>query len=795
MADAHQASLTSKEVRDELKRFAEDIDSRIRLDLRDELRKALKEILEVDRQITPAQNGGADKWETMSVTSGTNHKCHHDFSMRAWRGNTVMREIRENRNDPRNGLDVVQEDESTPSQDTGAQEKGQDQNLKNMIPSPPAEATLQVLPTSPALQPEIFNGANPEDPDACVIAKSSLTGKLKWENPKHRGSFGIVRLSQRIIFSTWFDYVVGVFILLNAAAIGVHTDYLAQHRNEKHPKGQRFTEVVFCVVFTTELFLRIVACNRRFLCMSGWHWNLFDSFIVFFQLLEEGISIYAKHISDAGSEEQLPNLSFMRVLRVLRLIRIIRLVRILRLIGELRTLVSSIACSLKSLAWTVVLLFLIIYAMSVYFTQVVRDNEEDEFLDPLFGSLGSSMVCLFQSVTGGIDWRDVSRPLSESISPLLSGLFCMYIAFTILAVMNVVTGVFVESALISAKNDQEVFLVNSMREFFMEAKGSEVGELSWDDFNRCLDTEQMKHFFKVIDVDTSEAHGIFRLLDLDKSGGVELEEFVSGCHRLRGNAKALDLAVLIYEIRRMADTLQTHIARFEDFRMMAEMHRLSSALGDSEQDQKADPEEHPCDAVSGPPSFALAGPLPKLKTAKSMDSSGSRNGMAAPDGANARSFSHEEHDDRETFGSGSSLVPSAGNSRNHASAHPVDNTSSQRSDKKQKTQGASKRNSMMTAVSVINDDEGNQPEIMDVNGREISALNSRRPIQTRANTMHNMASRSAQRNSTSHGTRCSAVGSLTDLDAPRSRQVPMPGQVHAEHESSSISEENGHSWQ
>eukprot|EP00913_Durusdinium_trenchii_P003197 g2957.t1 len=64
-------------------------------------------------------------------------------------------------------------------------------------------------------------------------------------------------------------------------------------------------------------------------------------------------------------------------------------------------------------------------------------------------------------MTGGVDWNDLSLPL-EPISPIMSLIFALYIAFavplfsrqTVLAMMNVVTGVFVESALGSAREDR-----------------------------------------------------------------------------------------------------------------------------------------------------------------------------------------------------------------------------------------------------------------------------------------------------------------------------------------------------
>merc|ERR1719464_1819812 len=77
--------------------------------------------------------------------------------------------------------------------------------------------------------------------------------------------------------------------------------------------------------------------------------------------------------NSSDHERSQQNFSFMRILRILRIIRIVRLVRVLRLISELRTIITSIASSMKHLLWTIVLLLLVIYMVSVYLTQLVLD--------------------------------------------------------------------------------------------------------------------------------------------------------------------------------------------------------------------------------------------------------------------------------------------------------------------------------------------------------------------------------------------------------------------------------------
>mmetsp|Transcript_102279 Transcript_102279/g.228487 ORF Transcript_102279/g.228487 Transcript_102279/m.228487 type:complete len:616 (-) Transcript_102279:75-1922(-) len=386
-----------------------------------------------------------------------------------------------------------------------------------------------------------------------------------------RGSIGarVVALVQ----SPQFDSVICCLIVLNAMSIGIQTDMSAQSLDPKAPILSRIFETIFCVVFTAELIVRIYVYKLSFFVMPGWGWNWFDMFVVGLQLTEEiGTAIVP------GSADVVPGskFSFVRVLRILRLIRVVRLIRILRLIGDLRMLVISIINSMRSLFWTVVLLFLMIYTISLYLTQLVADHRienvasntiDEKGLTEFYGSLGDTMLTMFQSITGGLDWAEALTPLKDNISPWAAMVFAVYIGFTLLAMLNVITGIFVESVLKSAKADKDNFMVNNARELFQTLEDGIQTQMSWDVFESKLSTPQMEEFFKAIDVDPSEAKGLFHLLDLDGSGSVSADEFLNGCLRLSGTAKALDLALVIQEVRQVGQKMS------QQGRMIEEVHR------------------------------------------------------------------------------------------------------------------------------------------------------------------------------------------------------------------------------
>merc|ERR1712150_157679 len=60
---------------------------------------------------------------------------------------------------------------------------------------------------------------------------------------------------------------------------------------------------------------------------------------------------------------------------------------------------------------------------------------------------------------------------------------------------------------------------------------------------------EVEIYLESLDMTASEAWQLFRLIDADGSSGVDIDEFVDGCMRLKGDAKAVDIAQVIYENR------------------------------------------------------------------------------------------------------------------------------------------------------------------------------------------------------------------------------------------------------
>merc|ERR1712136_450074 len=94
------------------------------------------------------------------------------------------------------------------------------------------------------------------------------------------------------------------------------------------------------------------------------------------------------------------------------------------------------------------------------------------------------------SISGGVSWWEVVQLLLE-ISDLYGVLFVLYVATMVLALLNIVTGHFV-------------------------------------------DQDHVKIILSVLGLQITDAIALFKILDVDGSKEVEIDEFVMGCMRLKG---------------------------------------------------------------------------------------------------------------------------------------------------------------------------------------------------------------------------------------------------------------------
>ncbi|CAJ1329781.1 unnamed protein product, partial [Effrenium voratum] len=382
------------------------------------------------------------------------------------------------------------------------------------------------------------------------------------------------RKAELIVNSQCAGAFFAMVILTNSVYLGVHLEWSAVHRSADHPANSIFKtlHVIYAVLFTLEALLQFVASGfSGYICGSSWMWNWLDIFIVTSSWVELAVDLANPEELTRGSNS---NFRLMRLLRLGRLVRVVRIVRVVRLFRALRTLVYSLLGTLKSLFWSFLLLALIMYIFGILFTDLVIDFlfEEEQLgaaqhplLEKYFGTLYLSMITLFRSISNGLTWHEAADALMP-MGMVWVQVFHFYVAFCSFALLNVMTGVFCNSAIKAAERDHDAMLhsmVQGRREYqelvlslFKRIDDRGLGQITINEFERHMDDDAVRSFFEYLQVGAMDAWTLFTSLDKDGDFTITVDEFLEQCTRLQGPARSADLYALRMSCAKLAKQVQ-----------------------------------------------------------------------------------------------------------------------------------------------------------------------------------------------------------------------------------------------
>ncbi|CAE7624468.1 Scn11a [Symbiodinium pilosum] len=417
-------------------------------------------------------------------------------------------------------------------------------------------------------------------------AVSSATGELEMhtaedDQPPHINWRSPKNVAQYFSRSSVFIYGIMFVILFNLISLGIEVDIAAREGSNNVPIHFDYMNLIVVFIFVVEITVNFIANGPWGFCCSGdkW-WNFFDLIIVILSVVETVVSFMANAVP--SSQVSPSHLRFMRPIRLARALRGVRVMRLFRYVGALRTLLLSIMSSIASLFWTIVLLVLLFYSFGVLVTQLVSDHCElqplpmgngtatsfacqgrGEESTPYFymgpsrywSSVIESMLTLFMAISGGIDWDDGLTALRDI--PLAFAALIMYIIITVFTVVNVVTGVFCNTAIESAAADKDIAVMKQMRKqaaqvqvlkhVFNEINNQSTDTINMQDLKDAMSAHKLSSFFESMGISTGDVWTLFKVIDTDGSGTIDMDEFVSGCMRLHGPAKSLDIAKMEFE--------------------------------------------------------------------------------------------------------------------------------------------------------------------------------------------------------------------------------------------------------
>jgi len=403
----------------------------------------------------------------------------------------------------------------------------------------------------------------------------------------------------RIVDSRTFAILVFFVILANCIFTGWTIDVALQESidtfHARQLGGQPATsglsnivvgwDFVFTSLFLLEVVLRVVAQEGDFILGPDNYWNMFDTLVAL-------LAIWDTIFSWSNTTTFIRGL---RVLKVSRALRTVRLLRIAPFMYKLRLMILACVHSINALFWTSTIFALLIFMFAIVFAGAAVEyldgaSTSDETSDTVlvhFNTLPQAMLSLFMSFTGGVEWW-LFQQTFLNISPLYGYIFFVFMVFATLSVMNVVTSIFVSDAIDFAHQDGEIRMRGELQDsrlrwrtlknIFVKMDTEGTGRLTLQDFTAHMEREEVRSLLSYFTLDITDAVAFFRLLDVDMSGSVDIEEFVMGCLRLRGTSNRIDMEITVQETKTITrDILNT--VREQEERYNESVAALQDAVG------------------------------------------------------------------------------------------------------------------------------------------------------------------------------------------------------------------------
>jgi len=290
--------------------------------------------------------------------------------------------------------------------------------------------------------------------------------------------------------------------------------------------------------------------------------------------------------------------SFLRVARLFRLGRILRSFRMVKFLRSIRSMMISITGSIMHLVSAMLIMCMFMFVVALILMQGVAGDIQyfavelntdsrllqsvfsdasghskiEEIMD-LYGGIDRTMMTLFLTVSGGLEWSKAAEPVAR-LGTFYGFVWTCYIAFMVFGMLNVLTGIFVDTAMAAMNNDRDNMiadhveeknaLISTISKVFESSDKDGSGMLTEEELAELLRNNEVMVYLNAIGIDSTEAQGLFQLLDDDASGTVSIDEFVTGFLRIKGGAKAVDMLSLMYENRKVSKKLNKIFKKTED---------------------------------------------------------------------------------------------------------------------------------------------------------------------------------------------------------------------------------------
>jgi len=185
-----------------------------------------------------------------------------------------------------------------------------------------------------------------------------------------------------------------------------------------------------------------------------------------------------------------------------------------------------------------------------------------------YGSVGYTMLSLWSAISGGNDWMEYAETLKTMAGNTYYASFIAFTAFCTIGLFNVVTGIFVDSAVEAAnmfRSDAEMVADHQDQVEKEEEERKELEKLldshagkdvTMDELQRHLKKDKAQAFWKSkMQLNTEQVKDMYilyqRLQPKQTEDGVSVQDFLHFARKCKGQASYVDLLTLMHDHTRL----------------------------------------------------------------------------------------------------------------------------------------------------------------------------------------------------------------------------------------------------
>jgi len=219
------------------------------------------------------------------------------------------------------------------------------------------------------------------------------------------------------------------------------------------------------------------------------------------------------------------------------------------------------------LGWVGIVIVMVLYVCSIFVTVEIGQNSATYGYGPsydgevwphdkYFGSVLQSMLTLFQVMTLDGWCDDIVRHVVFR-QPVMGLFFILFIFVMGFGLLNILAAAAVSDRKLEAQEaEAKKQAVETLVNVLIKSDADRTGEISIEEMRAAYQSKNVQILMERIGLSIEEVQDIFKLLDFEQRGRIELIRFAESCRQLVGGTKRRDLAQVEVTVGALAQNLE-----------------------------------------------------------------------------------------------------------------------------------------------------------------------------------------------------------------------------------------------